>query len=189
MSNSAISTPPISTAVTTSVTDAGATAPARATGVRAAAARVTGLVAVLALLAVPSWTTSTARAAEPPPVSGHVTDQDTGTFPLSGPLPAACIKTDPVRLSGTYTYGQRFGGTFSHDQVGMRVPDGTYTLHDCVDDFPEDGLRMRSSWLDPAPDPHDQSSGVIVTVEPLTGPDAIPTPGPTSWGSWLTAEP
>lgn len=68
----------------------------------------------------------------------------------------------------------------------MRVPGGTYALHDCVDEFPEDGLRMRSSWLDPAPDPHDPSSGVIVTVEPLTGPDAIPTPGPTSWGSWLT---
>ena len=121
-----------------------------------AAARAAALLATLVVLSVPSWMTSAAHADQAAPAP--VTDEAVGTFPLTGPLPSACVKTDALHLDGTYTYGQRFAATVTHDRIGMHVRAGTYSLHDCVREVPELGIREQSSWLDPAPDPHDPTS-------------------------------
>lgn len=159
----------------------------RAASSRLRAARAASVLTVaLTLLALPSLTASLAEASEASP--GLITNQRVGTFPLSGTLPSTCIMTDNVYLDGHYTYGQRFGASVTHDIIAMPVRAGTYALHDCVRDSPEMGTREQSSWLDPAPDPNDPTSGVIVAVTPLDGRDSVPTPGPTPWGSMLITE-
>jgi len=136
-------------------------------------------VAALTAVLLAGAGAGTALAAPPPigpPITNIATDRIGSDY---RPDLVAQRHHTRIRLdAGTYTYGQTYDGILTHDHIALAIPAGTYTLHDAV----HDGLGGKGhvSYLDPAPDPTDPTSGVILTTRPMpTHAEVI------SWGSLL----
>lgn len=132
------------------------------------------LAALLALAGAPA--VAHAEQPSPPPITNLRIAQIPPTSTEG--TPRACTRTDVRVPGGAYTYAQSWLDSVSHDVPRLQVPAGDYQLHDCLDSY--DGVFLHSSWLDPAPDPADETSGVIVTVADPAG-----ISHPTRWGSLL----
>ncbi|MEU9823299.1 hypothetical protein ACIGG9_29145 [Pseudonocardia alni] len=138
-------------------------------------------LAIAALAAVLLTVTGAGTAlAAPPPIGPPITNIATDVLG-SDYRPDLVAQRHHTRIrldAGTYTYGQTYDGVLTHDQTALSIPAGTYTLRDAV----HDGLggKVHVSYLDPAPDPTDPTSGVIVTTRPMPTHAAV-----LSWGSLL----
>ncbi|BBG02811.1 MULTISPECIES: hypothetical protein [Pseudonocardia] len=140
-------------------------------------ARLAATVLAAVLLAVAAAGTALAT---PPPIGPPITNIATDIIG-SDYRPDLVAQRHHTRIrldAGTYTYGQTYDGVLTHDHTALAVPAGTYTLHDAV----HDGLggKVHVSYLDPAPDPTDPTSGVIVTTRPMPTRAKV-----VGWGSLL----
>ena len=83
-----------------------------------------------------------------------------------------------VETTASYVLTQGWLDSIAYTNPSAEVPAGRYTLNDCVTPF--EGAGLHQSWLDPAPDPDDPTSGVAISMQYSAG-----ITRPTRWGSML----
>ena len=132
---------------------------------------VHALTLTAALVTAPAHLDSEPR---PVPITHLATDDITNAPQANGP--ATCHRDALHLRAGIYTYGLRYYDGATYNIEAMTVPEGGYTVTDCL--TPIDGAYLQTSYLDPAPT--DPTSATIVFFR-----DPPPTTGPTQWGSFL----
>lgn len=139
-------------------------------------------VATLSLVTVLAGPLGSAEAAEasgairPSSLTNFATDPESEL--LGGSLSTCHHSSIRVETSATFIFGQSWLDSVTYTNPHVDVPAGQYTLNDCVTPFEGEGLHQ--SWLDPAPDPDDPTSGVAISMQHSAG-----VTRPTRWGSLL----